>query len=367
MIRVVHVIPSLRYSGAARQLALLAARLPPDEFDVRVAALEPGGPLEQPLAAANVRVDALGRRLTFDPGALWRLRALLDEFRPQIVHAWEATAHNYARLAMGGGGGRRLVATETRCRSKTGLERWVDHRLIERTSWMLVNCRALADECARGGFPRERLAVVPWGVDIPREEPVDRRVELAAFGIPGDARVAGYVGELTRARRGRDLVWGINLLSQLTSRVCFLAIGDGPERARLEEYARQIERAEFVRLPGEGDARRAMRLMSLYWSVGEEESLSSALLEAMAAGLPAIVSDTPAHRELVRDGETGIVIDVGDSVGLAQFSDRLLADPDRARELGAAARGRVRAEFSVEKMVDTHAELYRSLAREIAG
>ncbi|MEX0717147.1 MAG: glycosyltransferase [Planctomycetaceae bacterium] len=362
MIRVVHVIRSLHHSGTARQLALLAARLPRDEFEVQVVTLESGCEQEaaSPFSAAP---RSVGRRMRFDPAALWRLRRMFAEFQPHVVHAWEGTAHNFARLALGKSRNRRLVATETHCRSLTRLERWFEQRLIERTAWMIVGSPALAEACSKAGF--DRVWLIPWGVEPPPERPFDRAAELSAFDIPADARVAGYVGELTRERRGRDLVWGINLLSQITSRVCLLAMGDGSEREKLQSFAREIRREEFVRLPGEGDGRGAMRLFDLYWSMGDEESPSSALLESMAVGIPAIVSDTPAHRELVIDGETGFVVGVGDAVGLAQFSDRLLADPERRRAMGEAARARALAEFCADRMAETHAELYRSLAAEI--
>lgn len=246
-----------------------------------------------------------------------------------------------------------------------GVERWIEQRLAERTAWLIVPSGGLAEACGPAGF--ERVTVIPWGVEVSPQQPFDGRAELAAFDIGDNVRVAGYIGELTRERRGRDLIWGINLLSQLTSRVCLLAVGEGPERESLLSFARQIERDEFVRFPGEVDGRRAMRLFDLYWSVGEEEAPSCALLESMAAGIPAIVSDTPAHRELVVDGETGYFVKVGDGVGIAQFSDRLLADPDRRRQMGDAARARAREEFPAQKMVAAHADLYRALSAEVGG
>jgi glycosyltransferase involved in cell wall biosynthesis len=65
----------------------------------------------------------------------------------------------------------------------------------------------------------------------------------------------------------------------------------------------------------------------------------------------------------VVDGETGYFVRVGDSVGMAQFTDRILADPSLAQRLGTAGRERMRKDFSIDRMVAAHAELYREVLK----
>jgi glycosyltransferase involved in cell wall biosynthesis len=91
--------------------------------------------------------------------------------------------------------------------------------------------------------------------------------------------------------------------------------------------------------------------------------MSNSVMEAMASGVPVVASDIPPNRELLVDGETGYLIRVGDSVGMAQFTDRILADPSLAQRLGAAGRDRMRTDFSIDRMVAAHAELYRAVLR----
>ena len=93
-------------------------------------------------------------------------------------------------------------------------------------------------------------------------------------------------------------------------------------------------------------------------------AVSRECAEAMARGLPVVASDIPPNRELVVDGEAGFLVQVGDSVGFSQFTDRILADPELARRLGTAGRTRMQEHFSIARMVNAHAALYRSLAAE---
>src|SRR5271154_6951246 len=89
------LIPTLDHSGAEKQFALLATRLPRDEFDVHAVTLTRGGPYEAMLRDAGVRLTHLNKRMKFDPLALWRLRSLVKEERPDILHAWIFAANSY--------------------------------------------------------------------------------------------------------------------------------------------------------------------------------------------------------------------------------------------------------------------------------
>jgi glycosyltransferase involved in cell wall biosynthesis len=97
------------------------------------------------------------------------------------------------------------------------------------------------------------------------------------------------------------------------------------------------------------------------WSTSGYEGQSNVILEAMAAGVPVVATDIPGTRELVMPGTTGYLAPVGDRAGFAKHTVRLLDDPELAARFSAAARDRMRSNFSVETMVERHAALYREL------
>ena len=104
--------------------------------------------------------------------------------------------------------------------------------------------------------------------------------------------------------------------------------------------------------------------MDVFWFGSDFEGMSNSVMEAMAAGVPVIATDIPPNRELVIDGETGFLVNVGDSPAMCQFADRILGDCDLTSRLGTAARNRMRDEFSIDRMVEAHAMLYREVVAQ---
>jgi glycosyltransferase involved in cell wall biosynthesis len=84
-------------------------------------------------------------------------------------------------------------------------------------------------------------------------------------------------------------------------------------------------------------------------------------MEALAAGLPVVVSDIPANRELIVHEESGLLVPLGDRAAFAQVTEQLFNAPERAQKLGTAARERLRQQFGLEKMVAAYANLYREV------
>ena len=115
---------------------------------------------------------------------------------------------------------------------------------------------------------------------------------------------------------------------------------------------------------GGGACPRLLSAVDVLWLASSFEGQSNSVMEAMAVGIPVVVSDIAANRELVVDGETGFVTGVGDSVGFSQFADRLLNDDELSRRIGEAARQRMRDRFSIEQMVTSHGDLYREAVAE---
>src|SRR5262245_58760715 len=99
MIRLLLVIPTLVRGGAEKQLTLLAAGLPRDQFDVHVAVLTHTGPLEESLHAAGIPLTIIGKRWKLDPLCFWHLRRLIKRLNPQVVHTWLFAANVYGRQA----------------------------------------------------------------------------------------------------------------------------------------------------------------------------------------------------------------------------------------------------------------------------
>ena len=367
MPRVLSVIATLDGSGAEKQFALLNAGLAARGWDVHAAALTRGGPFAASLDEAGVPLTIFGKRLKFDPACLWRLRRLIRRVEPDLIHSWMFTANAYARLAAKGAGIPVVVGERCVDRWKGGWQHAVDRRLLPGTARVVANGRAVADFAAERGVPRDRLAVIPNGVPPLDPDPAFRANLLAELGLPPDAQPVVLAGRLAPQKRPGDMVWAFQLLHQCSPRAVHLVAGDGPLRARCEEHAARYGHADRCRFLGHRtDAARVIAAADVLWLGSDYEGQSNAVTEAMSAGVACVVSDVPANRELVTEGETGFLAKPGDAMGFCQFADRLLADDALRARVGAAGRERVRTEFTVGAMLDRYESLYRDVLGERA-
>ena len=356
------LIPTLVQSGAEKQLVLLATGLPRDEFDVRVTCLTSGGPYEDTLREAGVPVTILGKKLQFDPLAFFRLRKHLQERHPDILHTWLFAANSYGRMAVRGGTSTRVIVSERCVDSWKSWQLQVDRRLVGRTDCLVGNSQAVVDFYRPLGYPESKLRVIPNGVVAPPLPEQSRPDFWKELGLPEDARVVMVVGRLAAQKRVADLLWSMQLLRQADPRAYLVVVGDGPLRASLEQYAREVELISHVRFLGHrSDAASLMQHADIVWLGSEFEGLSNSLMEAMACGRPIVATAIPPNQELIQHSVHGFLVNVGDSAGFAQYSLKLLNEPELATQLGAAARERVETELSVARMVERYVELYREV------
>jgi glycosyltransferase involved in cell wall biosynthesis len=325
-----------------------------------------GGPYEEVLRNQDIPVTVLNKRWKFDFRTYAQLKQLVADFQPDIVHTWLFAANTVGRLVAGAAGQPKVIVSE-RCVDswKGGWQRWIDRRLVSRTSCLVGNSQSVAEYYRELGFPPERTRVIPNAIEPPAIHEMDRKAFLQEFNLPESAHIVSYVGRLAKQKRIKDLIWTIELLQQLDANTHFLILGDGPEKESLQQFARQIHCDSRIHFLGHrNDVSQLMPYFDAFWLASDFEGMSNSLMEAMANGVPAVVSDIPANRELVIDGETGFLVSVGDTAGFAQFTDRIFADKQLASHLGKASRNRMSEEFNIDKMVDSYAELYRDTLDE---
>jgi glycosyltransferase involved in cell wall biosynthesis len=363
--RILHIIPTLDRSGAEKQLTLLAAGLPRDEFDVHVCALTRGGPLLKSLESAGIPTTVIGKRWKLDPPAWWRLRRHVAALRPDLVQTWLFAANAYGRAAATSTGVPRIVASE---RSVDPWKRWhelaLDRRLASRTDRIVVNSTGVSDFYIGHGLPREKFVLIPNGID-PSEAssnrlPLSRDALLAELELPADARLVIAVGRLWPQKRVDDLIAALGILKMFRHDIHLLIVGDGPLRQRLERFRDDLELHVHF-LGHRADVPQLLPLCDLMCLASGYEGLPNVVMEAMLAGLPVLASDIPGNRDLIVSEQTGQLVPVGDRPAWARWINKLLDERNLASHLAGAAGERVRTEFTVERMVARHATLYREL------
>ena len=208
-----------------------------------------------------------------------------------------------------------------------------------------------------------KCKVIPFGIE-PRHSNALGAIVQRAGEIRRDANrpIVLFVGRLVPYKGVDVLLEALKGLNAVA-----LIVGEGPLRARLEEQARELEISDHVRFLGSVDddelaaLYRACNIFVLP-SVTRQEAFGVVQLEAMAAGRPVVSTDLGTGVGWVnRDGETGYVVPPRNPRALREALARLLADADLQKSMGEAAAKRIRAEFTLERMIDDTLSLYREV------
>lgn len=316
--RTLHIITGLGAGGAEQQLRLLLRHLP---VHSDVIALTHAHAVARGLRADGVRVLDLGMRGNRDLSVLPRLTRAIRAGRYDLVHTHLYRACVYGRIAARLAGVRTVLATEhslgpTRIegRPRTAQVRAL-YLATERLGTATVAVSGtIADRLCAWGVPRERVHVVPNGIDAARfrYDPAARAATRARLDIPPGAYVAGGVGRLVPGKRFDTAVRAVAALPD----VHLLLVGDGPERAALRRLALALGAADRVHLIGECDGAVApptygtrgpgrppevpelLAAMDVCVAPSTEEAFGLAVVEALAAGLPVLHVTCPAIDEL---------------------------------------------------------------------
>jgi glycosyltransferase involved in cell wall biosynthesis len=272
---------------------------------------------------------ALALRERFGIPVVYEVRGLFES----VWHADEATAERAELFA-------RLLALET--------------HLLHQVDGVLVISEALIEELASRGIPREKMALLPNGIDPDAFAAPERDEALRReLGLEGRF-VVGYVGNLDHQREGMEVL--VAAVAELKRRgrdeVAALIVGDGPRRSVIKGHARRLGVADRCRLTGRvphDTVAQYYAQMDLFTCPRIEERAARYItplkpFEAMALGRPVLVSDLPALTEIVDPPNRGITAPVGDPVALADAIEQALDDPDLRARVAAAGREWVRSE-----------------------
>jgi glycosyltransferase involved in cell wall biosynthesis len=249
-------------------------------------------------------------------------------------------------------------------------KRWAHRALLARFDGALAIGASNRDFLRQGGVPEDRIFAAPYAVDgrlFARlaEEPGLREASRARWRIPEPSACFLFAGKLEPKKRVVDLVAAAEALHRERPDTHLLVVGTGASEPAVREAARPLGAAvTFAGFLNQGEmpaAYAAADCLVLPSDYGETWGL--VVNEAMACGLPAIVSDrVGCGPDLVRDRGTGFVVPFGDVGALAEAMRRIAADGDARRRMGETAR-RVVRDFSVERAVEGTAEGVAGVAR----
>lgn len=365
-LKIAYVISGLGRGGAERQLQLLLRYLDRDAFAPTVVSLSPPGPFAEGIRDVGVSVFAVSRRGRLDVARLWDLVSVVRGLAPDVLQTFLLPDTIYGFTAGRLAGVPVLIASRRTDRYEEfpPLVRALNELVSRWADAVICNSRRATHYLP--AFLAPRAVVIHNGVE-PLVMRRTRDETRAALGIPADALVVGTVGRLVPAKNPRRFLAVATRMRNLRPDLSFLVVGGGPLEREIRAEVDANGLAGRVVFTGErDDIADLLGAMDIFLLTSDREGLPNAVMEAMAAGLPCVVTDVGGNAELVVDGETGFVRRATAIGELANAAWRLAEAPGLRRRFGDAGRRRMRVEFTPEALARQTEILYRSLASRSA-
>ena len=354
---------SLGQGGAERQLVTLARGLAARGHEVSVAVLYGGGFYESELRETNIRLISLNKRNRWDVlPFLHRLVTLLRKEHPSVLHGYLGIPNILIAMLKPLLPGTRIVwgvrASNMDLSRYDWLSRlvyWLECRLSRLADLIIANSNAGKAYAIAHGFPKQRIVVIPNGIDTQRFQfEKQGRVRVRAeWCVREDEFLVGLVARIDPMKdHAMFLLAACQLAAQHPS-LRFVCVGKGaPEySASLEQEAVSLGLGERLVWAGARDDMPAVfSALDIATSTSISEGFPNSIAEAMACGVPCVVTDVGDSALIV--GEHGGVVAPSDHHAMVMEIDRLLAlTEEERRRLGQSCRARIETKCSVESMV----------------
>lgn len=367
-----HVLSGLTGGGAETNTVRLSSALADRGWEQVVVTLTPEiDPHLQSLLRVPLHYPPQARRFV---GGAAILAESIRDFQPHIIHGrayrtWaecitaRITTGSDAKLVQSFHGATSFDIQVTRRRVMA----WFMHGLTD--AFAAVSHDLARRMTGQWQIPAERIRVVPNGVDVDRFcPPIYREEAKRGLGIDPDAFAVGSVGSLREVKNQGMLLRAFAGFALAGRRSVLLLVGDGPMREDLEALARDLGVGDRVMFCGrQGEVEKYLSAMDVFVQPSLKEGSPTAVLEAMACGIPTVAVRSTGCAELHEQIEQPLLVDPDDIEYLQDLLTGLADDVDRRRKLGEGGRQAVKDKFSFERMIDAYEDLYRRTASVEVG
>jgi len=366
-LRILQISSASSLGGGERHLADLAHGLLKRGHDVHLA-LRPRSPLLDELKELRKgNVATLSLRNSLDAKSARDLATLVHKNDIQIVHAHMARDYSLAAYAVRRNPRAKLIVTRHVLFTLNRLHRVT----LAHAARVIAVSEAVAQQLRKDNVvPAEKISVVLNGIDTAKfaraKAEFDREQFLEAWNFPRNSLLVGTVGDLSPLKGQEEFIRATAQVLRGFPGAYFVVCGvdhseDGRHQKRLEQLIAEAGLKDRVRLVGWlEDLPKLYSALDVFVSASHTESFGLAIAEAMASGAAVVATRTEGARELITEGNTGLLVSIGDVDALASNILRLLTYADERIRLGQMAQQYAAANFSLERMVDETERIYET-------
>ncbi len=361
--RVVHLLKVTGVAGAEQHLLRLLPALRERGVDARFVGLDVEGSdatrMYTRLAEAGVPFEHVRCAGDVSPRMARDVVRVIRELRPDLLHTHLVHSDVYGAVAARLTHVPYLSTRHNDDRYQLGPFRYVDRTFASGARKLIAISDAVRRFLVAAGLPAQKFETIHYGLDQMPSLASERTPQEA--GVPAGAPLALAIGRLIEQKDHETLLRAFALVRANAPDAMLAILGDGPLAGRTRALAEELGLGDAVVMPGRLETRDWLERADVFVHSSLWEGFGIVLLEAMLAELPIAATRVSAVPEIVVDGETGLLVDPGDVNALAAALGGLLADPARARALGAAGLARAQTQFSVSRMTDATLALYERL------
>ena len=383
-IRVLRVIARLNVGGPALHVSYLSSELDKIGYETTLVAGAVGrgeGSMEYVARDRSIEpvfLPELQREIAVfaDVRAVRALVGLIKQLKPHVLHTHTAKAGAVGRTAalLSGSDRPRAVVHTFHGHvlrgyfdpAKTHAFLTVERALARSTDALVAVSPEVRDDLVSLGVAnRDRIRVIRLGLDLEGRtaaSPGAREEVRAALGVPSDRFLIGWLGRMTEIKRVDTLLDAFAMLRGEGVDADLVLVGDGPLRERLEQQAVALgidRHAHFVGY--RSDVAPVYAAIDTVALTSANEGTPVAVIEALAAGVPAVSTDVGGVADVAPDGRAGFLVPDGDVPGLADRFRRLASDAELRARLGMQGREWVNDRYSIPRLVNDVDQLYRAL------
>jgi len=303
-------------------------------------------------------------------GILWlfQVRRLVQRIRPDIldahyigVPAYLAVASGFHPLVLSAWGSDILIDAK-----RNPLRRILTQSALKKAEMVICDSETARKRLLELGTRPDKITKIFWGVDTQQFNPQRRDEELKGnLGVSGAPTII-CVRNLKPVYNVEMLIRAIPLILEQTPQARFILAGDGEQRGYLKSLASSLgvlDSIKFVGLIPHNELPKYLASSDIYVSTSLSDSTSLSLQEAMACELAPVVTDLPANREWIVDGENGFIVPINDVRRLADKIGYLIENVEVRRKLGRPGRSIIEEEAEYEKNMKKMENVYEQLVR----
>lgn len=245
------------------------------------------------------------------------------------------------------------------------------HKLALRNLSKAIAVSSAVETNLRNIFPQEKIKIISNGINTKNLTEENRKKLRKEFrflhNIPFDAQVVGIIGELKELKGQRDFVLAANEIAKNNNEAFFVIVGK--DNSTNQQFRRELKRLvkvfdienRFLWLDWVEDIQPLLASLDVFVSASHSESFGLAILEAMANKTAIVATETEGAKEILRSGETALLIPLKEPVKLAEAIETLLKNAEKRETFGKNAQNVAEKHFSLDEMIDKTENLYKEV------